>query len=205
MTLQVNERAEALASELHAGQPYYGTEGDNRRDFADFHLRPGVQAVRLAGGSEVEQAIFWLHDSVEDTDVTLDDLRDNGMPDEVVEGVDHMTWWRDRGQSYDEHLGRLAASLKYCWLKVVDSGRGNLDAALKLKRFMDPEEYDICVRKYAGNILTLGPHVLESAPQSPRAGFVSAEMARAQSILDAHHGRTATHHAPKLLRPAFAS
>lgn len=194
-----------LAMELHAGQAYYGTEGDHRQDFVDYHLRPGVQVVRQAGGSELEVAVFWLHDSVEDTGITLDGLSDRGMPDEVIEGVDHMTWWRDRGQSYDEHLGRLAASGGYGWLKVVDSGRGNLDAALEMKRFMDPEEYDICVRKYAGNILTLGPRVLEGGAGRPWQSFVSSEVIRARSILDSHHGRTTEPRATTLPRPAFVS
>lgn len=201
----IAEQAEALARDLHAGQSYHGTEGDYRRDFADFHLAPGAEAVRLAGGTELERAIFWLHDSVEDTAITLEGLRDRGMPEDVVDGVDHMTWWRERGQTYEAHLGRLAASPEYGWLKVVDSGHGNLAATLELRQHMDPEEYDICVRHYAGNVLVLGPQVLESSPGAAWRGLVETEMDKARSILDAHRGRTAASLATMLPRPAFAS
>ena len=51
--------------------------------------------VREAGGDEVAVAAAWLHDVVEDTDRTLDDLR-RAFPERVVHLVDLLTkWWAD--------------------------------------------------------------------------------------------------------------
>lgn len=47
-----------------------------------------------------------LHDSVEDTDVTLDDLRNEGFPDEVIEAIALMT--HTDGVSYMDYVKGLA-------------------------------------------------------------------------------------------------
>lgn len=39
----------------------------------------------------IEQAIAWLHDVIEDTDVSEGDLREAGIPEDVIEGVRLMT------------------------------------------------------------------------------------------------------------------
>lgn len=202
VALLIGEHAETLAREMHEGQTYHGTEGNHGRDFVDFHLEPGVRVIQSAGGSDVQQAIFWLHDSVEDTGMTLEELSVRGMPDEVVQGVDLMTHWP--GQSYDGHLGRLATSPVLAGLKVVDSGR-NLQATLELRRHMSPDEYDVCVRKYAGNVLLLGPQVTESHMGQSWIDLAESEMDEARTILDSHHGRTTASPATMLPRPSFAS
>lgn len=195
-------RAEALALDIHDGQAYYGTEGSFRRDFVSFHLRPGVDIIRGLGGGEVEQAVFWLHDAIEDTDMTLEGLEERGMPEEVVSGVERMTLWP--GQSYGQHLAELSGLPQASGLKIVDSGR-NLDAALELRRHMSPEEYDICVRKYAGNITVLAPRFLGSGGGPAWDRFVEDEAERAQAILDGHRGRTAASPVPGPPRPLYAS
>ena len=47
-----------------------------------------------------------LHDSVEDTDITLDDLRNEGFPDEVIEAIALMT--HADGVGYMEYVKGLA-------------------------------------------------------------------------------------------------
>lgn len=198
----VAEHAEGLALEIHAGQAYYGTRDNFRRDFVDFHLRPGVRTIRTLGGTPDEQAIFWLHDTIEDTDVTLEALAERGVPPQVVDGIDQLTWWPD--QSYEEHLQRLAPLPQVNGLKIVDS-RNNLDAAFELKSYMSAEEYDICVQKYAGNIVFLAPHFLETNRSRAWSRFVINQANHAKAILDEHCGRVAIPLATGVPRPSFAS
>lgn len=203
-TTAVAEHAESLALELHAGQAYYGTRDHFRRDFIDFHLRPGVQTIETLGGAADARATFWLHDAIEDTDMTLDGLAERGLPEGVIDGVDKLTWWP--GQSYDEYLQRLAPLPQVNGLKIIDSKR-NLQAALELKPHIDPEEYDIWVRQYAGNIVFLAPYFLESGRSRPWSQFVIGQADRAQAILDKQQrfGQAAIPLATGLPRPSFAS
>lgn len=55
-------RAHSGAVNKHDGEPYI------------LHVQRVAIAVREAGLDELHQAVAWLHDVVEDTDVTLDDL-----------------------------------------------------------------------------------------------------------------------------------
>lgn len=76
--------AREIAYQAHAGQ--------FRRDGVTpytAHLEAVVG--RLAGESPEIQATGWLHDIVEDTGVTPDQLLDRGMPPEVVVAVVRLT------------------------------------------------------------------------------------------------------------------
>lgn len=63
-------------------------------------LHPLRVMLAMPADDEVAQAIAVLHDVVEDTNITLKNLRDWGFPDEVVEGVDAMT--KRPGERYHE-------------------------------------------------------------------------------------------------------
>lgn len=88
--------AGAIAAQAHhrqkdkAGDPYLGH----------------VLRVSCAGNNVRQQILGALHDVIEDTEVTLDDLRGGFAPD-IVAGVDLLT--RQKEQSYDEYLDRLLA------------------------------------------------------------------------------------------------
>ena len=59
-----------------------------------------------------------LHDLVEDTDVTLDDLRTRGFADEVVEAIDAMT--HREGEAYHEYVVRLSKCALARPVKIAD-------------------------------------------------------------------------------------
>jgi len=58
---------------------------------------------------EITVTIAWLHDLVEDTDVTLQDLTDTGYPPEVTDAVALLTHDK-KTHSYPEYIDRLIAS-----------------------------------------------------------------------------------------------
>ena len=66
--------------------------------------------------SEEERIVGVLRDIVEETDVTLERLKELGYPDRIVEAVDYLTWRKEQ-ESYEQYIQRLklnplAASVK---------------------------------------------------------------------------------------------
>lgn len=88
------EHAIMLAVQIHhtqkdrGGQPYI--------------LHP--LRVMLRFESELERIVGVLHDVVEDSDLTLEDMRDMGYSDEIVAALDGVT--RRDGESYEEFFER---------------------------------------------------------------------------------------------------
>lgn len=87
-----------------AGKPYIG--------------HPARVVARL--GTDEDEAVGWLHDVVEDTDLTLMDLRAAGMPESVVQAVDALTR-RDREAPLD-YYERVAANPLALRVKHADLG-----------------------------------------------------------------------------------
>jgi len=83
-----------VASRHHAGQQ------DKSGSPYVFH------PVRVSAGMETphERAAALLHDVVEDTPLTLDDLRERGFPERVVEAVGVLT--KREGEDYFEFVAR---------------------------------------------------------------------------------------------------
>ncbi len=74
--------------------------------------------VMLPHADAATQQAALLHDLVEDTDVTLDDLRRLGFDESVVEAIDSMTH-RD-SENYHEYVLRLARSPMARRIKLAD-------------------------------------------------------------------------------------
>lgn len=102
------EEAIALAVEAHRGQ--------RDRAGAPYVLHPLRMMFRVETDAERMAAV--LHDVVEDTDRTLDDLRAEGFPEEVVAAVDHLT--RREGEGYDDFVRRAAAHPVARRVKIAD-------------------------------------------------------------------------------------
>jgi (p)ppGpp synthase/HD superfamily hydrolase len=109
------ERGLLLAVRAHlgqtdkAGQPYV------------FHpLR-----LMLAMETEEEKLAALLHDVVEDSAITLDDLRREGFPETVVQAVDALTR-RKPAESYEEFVARAARHPVARRVKLADL-RDNMD------------------------------------------------------------------------------
>lgn len=83
-----------------------------------------------------------LHDSVEDTDITLEDLRNEGFPDEVIEAISLMTHFD--GVDYMDYVKRLAYNPIARKVKLSDL-RHNSDTT----RLNEVTEKDIVrIKKY---------------------------------------------------------
>lgn len=84
----------ALAVEIHSGQ-------QNR--YGEPEILHALRVMlRLEG--EIAQMVGVLHDVIEDSDLTLDDLRNKGYAAEIVAAMDGVT--RRDNESYDEFVER---------------------------------------------------------------------------------------------------
>ena len=110
--------AEELARRYHAGQvdrlgvPYID------------HPRAVVDLLEKAPAPW--RAAAWLHDVLEHTDATADDLRAAGVPDDVVAVVEVLT--RRPGEDYLDFIGRVCADPAAARVKIADALH-NLDPA----------------------------------------------------------------------------
>lgn len=128
--------ADALAEQAHrgqvdkAGRPYI----EHPRAVARMLAEHGDHAV-MAG---------LLHDVVEDTTVTLDDLRDAGYPPEVVDAVDSVT--RRQGETYMDMIRRAAAHPLGRLVKLADNAHNGDEARLAV---LEPAVAEFLRRRYA--------------------------------------------------------
>lgn len=110
MTLQEQlTYATEIAIEVHAkqkdknGQPYLGH----------------VLRVMSAGHTLQEKIVGALHDVIEDSDWTLEDLANKGFSDEILSALDAMTHHED-SETYDEYLLRVAENAIAVRVKLND-------------------------------------------------------------------------------------
>jgi (p)ppGpp synthase/HD superfamily hydrolase len=120
------EDAISLAVEKHrgqvdkAGQPYI--------------LHPMRVMCRMKTEFEMMAAI--LHDIVEDTDVSLDDLREAGYPEAVVTAVDCLS--RRDDESYEDFVARTMTNLLAVQVKL-----GDLQDNMDIRRIESLDEDDM--------------------------------------------------------------
>lgn len=81
-------------------------EGQRDRDGNAVILHPLI--VGSMGQTNAEKCVGFLHDVVEDTDWTFDDLRDEELPEEIIEALQLCTH-RD-GQEYYDYVQRIIDS-----------------------------------------------------------------------------------------------
>lgn len=102
------ERAIALAAEAHAGQT----------DKAGAPYILHLLRVMLEQETEDAMMVAVLHDLVEDTDYTFEDLEAQGFPERVVEALRHVTKHDD--ETYAEFVTRAASHPTARTVKVAD-------------------------------------------------------------------------------------
>jgi (p)ppGpp synthase/HD superfamily hydrolase len=114
------ERLETIAKDIatkahqgqkdKAGQPYI--------------THPEFVASQVT--SDEAKAVAWLHDVVEDTHITLEDLRNAGLPESVIEGVNALT--KQGEEDYEGYLERVAANPLAKAVKIADL-KHNMDTS----------------------------------------------------------------------------
>jgi len=126
------ERAIEIAVHAHAGQ--------KSKDGSPYILHPLRLMTRMATDEERMTAV--LHDSVEDSDLTLEDLRREGFPEAVLEAVRLMT--HEAGIGYEDYVERLKSNPIARRVKVAD-----LEDNSDIRRLSGIEEKDMeRLRKY---------------------------------------------------------
>jgi (p)ppGpp synthase/HD superfamily hydrolase len=102
------ERAIEIAARAHAGQV--------DKAGAPYVLHP--LRLMLAVSSPIERMAAVLHDVVEDTPVTLVDLRNEGFPPEVLDAVAALT--KQPGETRIDAASRAAKNRVACMVKLAD-------------------------------------------------------------------------------------
>lgn len=90
------DKAVRIAIEAHAGQ-------------VDRYGQPYIQhplRVMAAGVTEEEKIVGILHDVVEDSDWTIEMLREEGFTEDIIEAVERLT--KPEGADYDEYVKKAA-------------------------------------------------------------------------------------------------
>lgn len=105
--MEVYKKALIFATKAHAGQ--------KRRNGNNYIIHP----IRVSQEVETEyqRVCALLHDVVEDTDVTLDQIR-NEIGMEVAETVDCLT--HRKGESYDDYITRVLTDRDAVAVKIAD-------------------------------------------------------------------------------------
>ena len=91
---------------------------------------------------EISQVVSLLHDVIEDSDVTAEDLRADGFPEIVIEAVVALT--RQAGESYMAFIERLKPNELARKVKLAD-----IEDNLNVLRLVELNEQDLRrVQKY---------------------------------------------------------
>lgn len=118
--------ANKIAKLAHAGQT----------DKAGVDYYSGHVSAVIAGSPEgYPKVVAALHDVIEDTDVTLDDLRRYGFDDEVVEAVQLLT--HDNREPYMAYVLRVKQNPVAAAVKMSDL-RNNMDTS-RLPNFTEKD------------------------------------------------------------------
>jgi len=91
-------------------------EGGKDRYGSPYILHPFRVMARVCSLAEKVAAL--LHDTVEDSALTIDDLRREGLPDEVVEGIDCLT--KRGNEPYELYIGRVMTNPLAVKVKIAD-------------------------------------------------------------------------------------
>ena len=102
------QRAIEIAVSAHKGQ--------TRKDGSPYILHP--LRLMMSVDSTVEKIVAVLHDVVEDTDVTAEQIRAEGFSEEVLEALRLVT--HDSGEPYDEYIARIRANPIARAVKLAD-------------------------------------------------------------------------------------
>ncbi|WP_312438490.1 HD domain-containing protein [Janthinobacterium sp.] len=133
------ERAIEIAARAHAGQADKGG--------APYILHPLRVMLRVAPGAQ--QIVAVLHDVVEDSDVTFEDLEREGFSAEVVKGLRAVT--KVEGESYEDFVARAARDPVGKAVKLADLMENS-----DLSRIAEPSRKDLeRVEKYGRAIAYL--------------------------------------------------
>lgn len=125
MQMSTLEKAIVIATQAHAGQV---DKGGN-----PYILHPLRIMLKMSTVETMISAV--LHDVLEDTDVTVGELRNEGFSEEIIAAVIALT--RNEDETYMEFVGRTKQNPIARLVKL-----GDLEDNSDLSRIPDPTEKD---------------------------------------------------------------
>lgn len=134
MDSKMVQRCASIARRAHDGQKRWGGE-----DYFLAHVEPVALAAQRLYGDEAA-CVAYLHDVLEDTEVTTAQLRGEGIPEPIVYAVEALT--RRDNERYADYVMRaamnpLARGVKLCDL---ESNLASLDPKRDKQR---KEKYEL--------------------------------------------------------------
>lgn len=132
-----------VAARKFAQHAHTGQLDKAGRDYFDGHLLPIATAAQVFGPDVVAAA--WLHDVLEDTAATAEDLARAGIPSHVIAGVESVT--RRSGEAYSELIQRACADFVGRFVKLVDNA-WNITANPNLVRVDPARAASLLKRRY---------------------------------------------------------
>lgn len=118
-------KAIEIANRAHAGQV--------DKAGAPYILHP--LRVMMTRSNEIERICAVMHDVVEDSDMTFDELRVEGFSEDVITVLDCLT--KRTGESYDDFIDRILVNETACHVKLAD-----LCDNMDISRITNPTEKD---------------------------------------------------------------
>ena len=112
------EMAELMARRAHSGQKRkMGPDKDQAYIVHPERIAKKFQVCKSPYVMKME-AIAWLHDVVEDTDVTMDDIREAFDDQDIINGVECMT--QREGEHYAAYISRVSYNPYAVSVKIED-------------------------------------------------------------------------------------
>lgn len=131
--------ARHFATQAHHGQ--------KRKNGLPYLLHPFRVMLRMK--TEEEMIVAILHDVIEDTAVTLGDLKAEGFSDDLLAALDLLT--KKRGQTYDEYISAISRNSLARAVKIED-----LEDNMNLSELPEVGEKELArLRKYRKALLQL--------------------------------------------------
>ena len=119
------KKAQSLAAKVHA----------NQKDKGGNPYINHIEGVAAGVDSTEAKTVAYLHDVLEDTATTEDDLKKEGFPAEVIEAVKALT--KGKNESYEEFIKRVGENPLATKVKLLDLAN-NMD----ISRIPEPTEKD---------------------------------------------------------------
>lgn len=101
-------------------------------------------------------AVAWLHDIIEDTGISSEDLASEGIPSNVIEAVEALT--ERAGEGYTAYLDRVVRNQLAIPVKYADVS-ANFGSTMLLSPYLSVAEFRDWSNKYANAIAHLFPLV----------------------------------------------
>lgn len=111
-SLNLLERAKNLSAELHKGQTDLAG-----KDYFTAHINTVVGSVGGLNESVYYIITAYLHDVLEDTDITADELYEE-FPREIVDAVVCLT--KNKNESYEDYINRVKKNPMAKTVKICD-------------------------------------------------------------------------------------